>query len=47
MYRVFVEKPEGKKQIGRPGLDERIILRWIIGKLNVRGWIDLVQDRDR
>jgi hypothetical protein len=36
MYRVLVEKPEGKKQFERPGLDERIILRWIIRKWNVR-----------
>jgi hypothetical protein len=31
-----------------PGVDGRIILRWISGNL-VRGmvWIDLAQDRDR
>ena len=31
-----------------PGIDGRIILRWIIRKWDGRGmdWIDLVQDRD-
>jgi len=27
LYRVLVVKPEGKKPLGRPRLDERIILR--------------------
>jgi len=32
-----------------PGLDGRIILRWIFRKWDVGGmdWIELVQDRDR
>jgi len=32
-----------------PGVDGRIILRWIIRKWNLGGmdWIDLAQDRDR
>ena len=32
-----------------PGVDRRIILRWILRKLNVGGmdWIELAQDRDR
>jgi hypothetical protein len=32
-----------------PGLDGRIILRWIFGKRDVGGmdWIELAQDRDR
>ena len=32
-----------------PGIDGRIILRWILKKLDVGGmdWIDLAQDRDR
>jgi hypothetical protein len=31
-----VGKPEGKRPQRRPGVDERIILRWIFGKWNVR-----------
>jgi hypothetical protein len=34
---------------GYPGVDGRIILRWISGKWDVGGmdWIELAQDRDR
>jgi len=31
--RVLVGKPEGKRPLGRPRLDGRIILRWIFRKL--------------
>jgi len=32
-----------------PGVDGRIIIRWIFGKLGMGGldWIELAQDRDR
>jgi len=35
--------------LGDPGLDRRIILRWIFRKWDVVlwDWIELVQDRDR
>jgi len=35
--------------LGDPGIDGRIILRWIFRKCNVGGmdWIELAQDRDR
>ena len=35
--------------MGDPGVDWRIILRWIFRKLDVGGmdWIELAQDRDR
>ena len=35
--------------MGDPGVDGRIILRWIFRKCNVggMGWIDVAQDRDR
>jgi len=48
VYRFLVGKPEGKNHLGDPGVDGRIILRWILTKWNVGGidWIDLVQDRD-
>ena len=29
VYRVLVRKPEEKRPLGRPGVDGRIILRWI------------------
>jgi len=29
VYRVLVEKPEGKNNLEDPGVDGRIILRWI------------------
>jgi hypothetical protein len=29
---VLVEKPEGKDHLGDPGVDGRIILRWIFRK---------------
>ena len=35
--------------MGDPGVDGRIILRWVFRKWNVGGmdWIELAQDRDR
>jgi len=30
--KVLVGKPEGKRPLGRPGADGRIILRWIVRK---------------
>ena len=32
---LLVGKPEGKRLLGRPGVDGRIILRWIFRKWNV------------
>jgi hypothetical protein len=31
-FRVLVEKYKGKRRLGSPGLDGRIILRWIVRK---------------
>jgi hypothetical protein len=33
VHRVFVRKPEGKRPLGNPDVDGRIILRWIFKKL--------------
>ena len=38
MYRVLVEKPEGKNHLGDPSVDGRIILRWIFRKWDVGVW---------
>jgi hypothetical protein len=37
----FEEKPEGKKPLGRPDIDGRIILRWIFRKWGMRVWTGL------
>jgi len=37
-YRVLVGKPEGKNHLKDPGVDGRIILRWIFRKLDVGLW---------
>jgi len=38
-----------RDHLGDPGVDGRIIIRWIFRKWDVGGmdWIELVQDRDR
>jgi hypothetical protein len=39
VYRVLVGKPEGNRLLEDPGVDERIILRWIFKKWNgVGAW---------
>ena len=38
VYRILVEKPEGKRPLGRLGVDGRITLRWIFRKWDVGVW---------
>ena len=38
VYRVLVGKHEGKSHLGDPGVDGRIILRWIFRKWDVGIW---------
>ena len=49
VYSVLLEKPEGKRPLGRQGVDGWIILRWAFRKWDgeAQDWIDLAQDRDR
>ena len=47
-YKVLVGKPEGKRTLGRPRVDGKIILRWIFRKWNGgMYWVDPVQGRVR
>jgi hypothetical protein len=39
-YRVLVGKPEGKNHLVGPGLDGRIIVKWIFQKLDVGPGLD-------
>jgi len=41
VYRVLVGKPEGKRPLGFPVVDGRIILRWIFRKWDVGLWTGL------
>jgi hypothetical protein len=40
VYRVLVGKPEGKRPLGDPVVDGRIILRWMFRKLDVEYRLD-------
>jgi len=46
VYRALVGKLEGRRPLGRPSVDGRVILRWIFRKWDV-DWIERTQDRDR
>jgi hypothetical protein len=38
VYRVSVGKPGGRRPLGRPSVDGRIILGWIFRKWNMKVW---------
>jgi hypothetical protein len=47
-YRILVGRPEGRNHLEDPGIDGRIILKWIFRKWDGgMDWIDITQDRDR
>jgi hypothetical protein len=47
-YRVLVRKPEGRNNLEGPGVDGRIILKWILEKWDVgMDCIDVAHDRNR
>jgi hypothetical protein len=41
VYRILVGKYEGKSHLEDPGVDGRVILRWIFRKLDVEVWTGL------
>jgi hypothetical protein len=43
----LVRKPEGKRPLGRPGIDRKIILEWIFGKWGAKVWTEFVWFRIR
>jgi len=42
VYRVLVGKPEGKNHLADPGVDGRIILRWLFRKWGLGAWTGLI-----
>jgi hypothetical protein len=47
-YGILVGRPERRNQLEYPGVDGRIILKWIFKKWDGgMDWIDVAQDRDR
>jgi hypothetical protein len=40
VYRVLMGKPEEKRPLEDPGVDGRIILRWLFRKVGWRGGMD-------
>jgi hypothetical protein len=49
MYRVLVEKPEGKRPLGRPGHKWEDNIKMDLQEVGcgVMDWIELAQDRER
>jgi hypothetical protein len=41
-YRILVGRPEGRNHLEDPGIDVRIILKWIFKKWDVGAWTGLI-----
>jgi hypothetical protein len=41
-YRILVGRPEGRKHLEDPGVDRRIILKWILKKWYGGAWTGLI-----
>jgi hypothetical protein len=41
VYRILVGRPEGRDCLGDPGVDGRIISKWIFEKWDGRAWTGL------
>jgi hypothetical protein len=46
-YRVLLMKPEGRRPLGNPDINGRIILKWISKKWNGGAWTGLIWFRIR
>jgi hypothetical protein len=44
-YKILVGKSEGKRQLGRRRRNERIILKWMLGKLGRTVWTGFIWRR--
>jgi hypothetical protein len=42
VYKVLVGKTDGKNHLEDPGIDGRIILKWIFRKWDVGAWTGLI-----
>jgi hypothetical protein len=49
VYRIFMGKPDGKRQLGRPRCRWDVNIRWTFMEVGCGGmdWINLAQDKDR
>ena len=41
MYRVLVGKSEGRRPLENPGLDGKILLKWVFRNWDVSVWTEL------
>jgi hypothetical protein len=39
LYKMLVGKPEGKSPLRRPSVGGRLILKYILGKLDLGAWV--------